>query len=117
MKLDRSEFLKELKEQFPELTSSINSEGGLSTFEMDVFCQFTQEMINQGEKEIVIRCFDIADKYYSQGNNKFKNVIATCFVEGLDFKNTKKNIREWSWELFPQCLKEEYISFFGKPGI
>ncbi|MCP4975687.1 MAG: hypothetical protein GY931_05955 [Maribacter sp.] len=117
MKLERSQFLKEVKELFPELISKINLEGGLSTFEMDAFCAFTQKNINAGEKETVIMCFQIVEKYYKESNSKFKDVISTCFVECLDFKNTKKNIREWAWELFPQLLKEDYINFHGKSGI
>ncbi len=117
MKLERSQFLKELKETFPELTSKINSEEGLSTFEMDVFCDFTQKNINDGEKEVVVACFKIAEKYYRESNNNFKNVISTCFIEDLLFENTKKNYREWAWKLFPKILKEDYISFHGKSGI
>ncbi|MEW8439687.1 MAG: hypothetical protein AB2689_16185 [Candidatus Thiodiazotropha taylori] len=117
MKLERSQFLKELKGEFPELTKKINSEGGLSTFEMDVFCAFTQKKINDGEKENVIKCFKLAERYFINTNNSFKSVISTCFVECLDFSNTKKNVREWAWELFPETLKEDYINFHGKEGI
>ncbi len=43
MKLDRSQFLKEVKEEFPELAKVLNAEEGLFTFEMDVFSSFTQK--------------------------------------------------------------------------
>jgi hypothetical protein len=117
MKLERSQFLKEVKEQFPELGPRLNAEEGLSTFEMDVFCEFTQRNINEGEREVVIKCFKIAEKYYRESNQSFKNVVAISFVENLLFKNTKKNLREWAWEIFPEILKAEYTKFHGVKSI
>lgn len=114
MKLERSQFIKELKDTFPELISQINSEGGLSTFEMDVFFDFTQKNINDGERKNVVKCFEIAEKYFRESNSKFQNIISTCFVEPLDFKNTKKRSRDWAWDIFPEILKEDYINFHGK---
>ena len=85
-------FLKEIKNTFPELISPINREEGLSTFEMDVFYEFTQQNINDGEREIVCKCFEIANRYYIGSNNKFRNIIVISFIESLDFDNTKKKL-------------------------
>ncbi len=117
MKLDRSQFLKELKAEYPELIERINSEKGLSTFEMDVFCDFTQKKINGGEIKEVAKCFTLAEIYFKDGNRGFRNIISTCFVECLEFTDTNKRQREWAWELIPEILKKDYIEFFGKPGI
>ena len=113
MKLERSQFIKELKALFPELIPEINQEEGLFTFEIEAFCAFTQKKINDGEREDVARCFQIADKYYQDGNQKFQDIISTCFVENLNFKNTKRNYREWAWDLLPQALKDDYLAFHG----
>lgn len=116
MKLDRSQLLKEIKEAFPEIRSEINSEEGLLHLEVGVFYQFTQKIINEGEREKVAKSFEIANRYYLGGNSKVQNAIGVSYVEGLEFKNTKKNIREWAWEIFPERLKTEYMEFHGRAG-
>lgn len=117
MKLDRSKLLKDLKKAFPEIKPFINAEEGLLDFEVRVFYLFTQKLINSGETDKVRICFNIADNYYRNGNSKVQHAIGVSYVECLEFKNTKKNIREWAWDMFPSALKEEYVSFHGKPGI
>lgn len=116
IKPDRSKFLKELKESFPELKQRINSEEGLSTFEMDAFCEFTQRHIDEGNKKVVQRCFEIAGRYFLYSNNKFREIIDTCYVEPLEFKDSNRTQRNWAWEIFPAQLKERYESFWGKSG-
>jgi hypothetical protein len=115
--LDRSVLLKELKQEFPELTSLINAEQGLLHFEVGVFYQFTQSLINDGDKEKVKRCFNIANNYLMNGDNKVKNAISVSYAECFDFKNTKKQIREWAWEIYPELLKKEYVIVRGQFGI
>lgn len=117
MKLDRSVLLKELKHHFPELRGDINSEGGLLHFEVGAFYQFTQSKIDAGEVEIVKQCFNLAEKYYLNGNSNVKNAIGVSFAECFNFNSTKKNKREWAWDIFPLPLKNEYISVRGKLGI
>ena len=115
--LDRSLLLKELKEEFPELTPLINAEQGLLHFEVGAFYQFTQSLINDGDVNSVKLCFSIANKYLVDGDSKVKNAIATSYAECFDFKNTKKNNREWAWEIYPELLKKEYIIVRGQFGI
>ena len=43
--MDRSEFLRIVKEQLPDLRQSISEEQGLLHFEMDVLWRFAQQAI------------------------------------------------------------------------
>lgn len=117
MKLDRSKFLREVKEHFPEIKEDINAEQGLLHLEVSVFYLFTQKLINEGNVERVKIAYHIADKYFRLGDTKMQNAIDVSYVEGLEFKNTKKNEREWAWQVLPSMLKAAYTSFHGKNGI
>lgn len=109
--LDRSALLKELKSAFPELKDEINAEQGLLAFELEVFYRFTQKMINAGDEKTVLACFTLAEKYYLSGNFKIKDAIDTCYVENLDFSNTKRCDRRWAWAKFPEALKKLHNDF------
>ena len=109
--LDRSVFLKELKQIFPMLKPELNKEMGLLHFEMTVFRNFAQQMINDGETDTVEQCFSIALKYYLNGNAKLKDAVIISFIEDLEFTDTPKRSREWAWNLFPEQLKDEFTAF------
>ena len=113
--LHRSELLKELRETFPELVEAINAEMGELGFEVDAFRRFTQQMINDGDREAVASCFAIARKYYVDGNRKVRAAIDAFFVDDLEFSETKKRSRAWAWEAFPAELKTVYENYHGKP--
>jgi len=117
MKLGRSEFLKEVKDAFPEIRGEINAEEGLLHFEMNVFYRYTQKLINEGSVERVKIAYHIADRYFKLGDSKMQNAIDVSFVECLEFQNTKGNIREWAWKELPCTLKGAYEAFHGKSGI
>ena len=116
MKHHRSELLAELKKEFPVLREEINQEMGLLHFEVGVFRRFTQQKITEGDEATVRKCFFIAEKYYSFGNAKVHDAIAVSYVEELEFKDSRQNQKSWAWECLPQILKDEYISFHGRPG-
>lgn len=115
--LDRSILLKELKQEFPDLIPLLNAEQGLLHFEVGAFYQFTQSLINSGDVEKVKRSFNIANNYLVNGDAKVKNAISVSYAECFDFKNTKKQNREWAWEIYPELLKKEYVIVRGKFGI
>jgi hypothetical protein len=85
--LDRSILLKELKQEFLELTSLINAEQGLLHFEVGAFYLFTQSIINDGDVDKVKRCFSIANNYL------VNDAISVSYAECLEFNNTKDNNR------------------------
>lgn len=118
--MHRSEFLKIVKEAFPELRNIINAEEGLLHFEMDVFRRYAQKAIFDGDKDAFVRCADIANMAYHKGNIALKNAVDVSFVEMLDFSSEakKKAISyEWAWQAMPSQLKELYIAFHGSSKI
>ena len=106
--MHRSEFLKELKILFPELTKIINKQEGLLSFEIDEFRKFTNGAVGAKDKATVKLCYKLAEKAYLSGNSSLKALINTEFVEFLDLKHN-----EWAWEILPEVLKKLYIDFFG----
>ena len=114
-KFHQSQFIKEVKTVFPELTSDINADQGLLHLEMEVIRKFAQHLIDTGQREKLVKCFSLVEQFNRSGNAKLKDAIDVSFVEDLNFSATKKKSREWAWELFPNSLKELYISFHGTP--
>lgn len=110
----RSEFLKEMKDTWPQLTQDINAEHGLLHLEMDVVRRFAQHLIDSGNREELVRCLAIIQKYWLYGNSKLQNAIDISFIEDLDFNDTKRCRRRWAWDLFPAPLKQLYVNFHGK---
>ncbi|WP_434777595.1 DUF7674 family protein [Neisseria sp. Ec49-e6-T10] len=108
--LHRSDFLRELKETFPELTKDINKQGGLLHFEMTVFSLFVEQQIKQKNQDIVLNCFQLADKFYRLGNSKLKNAIDVSFLEPLLILKTEK----WAFDLLPQTSKQLFLAFHGE---
>jgi hypothetical protein len=106
--MHRSEFLKELKETFPELRDAINQHNGLLAFEIGEFTSFTNQAIGDQEKSTVETCYRLAQKAYLNGNKTMKALINTEYVESLNMRHN-----EWAWEMLPDLLKELYIDFFG----
>lgn len=101
---------------FPSLRGEINQEMGLLHLEIGVFKSFTQKMINDAKKDTVQKCFAIAEKYYLEGNAKLSNAIGVSYIKKLEFDDTDKNYRSWSWECLPESLKVVYIGFHGHPS-
>ena len=104
-KLHRSNFIKELKLFFPELTKQINSDYGLIHLEMISFRDFIQSKIDCGDRKIIIKAFQLAEKYLLNGNLTLSNAIIISFLEDLNFKDEKTTKRKWALELLPTSLK------------
>jgi hypothetical protein len=112
-RLHRSEFLRELKQAFPELAADVNQEGGLLHLEVAVFRRHTQAAIDAGDGAAVSRAFALAERYLLLGNAKMRNAIAVSYVEDLNFEDGK-SARRWAWGQLPESLKAEYEAFHGK---
>jgi hypothetical protein len=113
VRLHRSEFLRELKQTFPELRADLNREYGLLHFEVAAFCRHTQAAIDSGDRVAVSLAFKLAERYLLLGNARMQNAIVVSYVEDLDFKDSK-TARSWAWEQLPLSLKAEYEKFHGK---
>jgi hypothetical protein len=108
--MDRSEFLRIVKTQFPNLRELINKEQGLLHFEVSVLRRHTQRAIYDGDKQTLAACFRIAEQAYKEGNRSLKVAIDTSFVEELDFITPQEHY-EWAWNMFPEKLKALYKAF------
>lgn len=112
MKIDRSEFLRILKYEFPELKYELNQQQGLLHFEVSEFRKFTNQLIRAGEKNQVERCFIIAENGFLNGDSKLKNAIDVSYVEDLEFYG-----KDWAWDMLSSPLKELYVGFHNKNGV
>lgn len=111
-KLHRSDFLKELKETFTAIREDINQQYGLLQLEMHSFCYFTRAAIDKGEKNDVIRAFQIAEKYMRYGNSEMQNAVGVSYLEHLNFRDGKVG-RSWAKCLLPPTVREAYDSLMG----
>jgi hypothetical protein len=107
-KVHRSEFLEELKTNFPEITQEINKQDGLLGFEIDCFRLFTQMLIDSGDRERLLKAYKIAEWAYKNGDDKLRALIDTNFLEDMNFKDSKKHQRMWARQLLPPSLAEPY---------
>jgi hypothetical protein len=115
-KRDRSQFLRDLKVAFPQITAQLNAERGLLHFEVEVFRRFTQRAIFDGERDLAATCFSLAATYLVEGNASVRNAIDVSFVEPMEF-GKPPNERQWAWDAFPEVLKNAYVAFHLKPAL
>ena len=108
----RSEFIKAVKEQFPELRDPINQQEGLLCFELREFRLFTERAIRDGDTQKLAACYRLVETAYLTGNRKFKDAIDVCFIEDMDY-NTHGEIYKWAWDMLPEVLKALYVDFHG----
>jgi hypothetical protein len=80
----RSQFLKELKFSFPEISSELNKAKTLQ-MEVTVFYLFSQGRINAGDNSTVKKCFEILEKYFLDGSNALQRNLYMSFIKCLDF--------------------------------
>ncbi|WP_395343754.1 hypothetical protein PN836_004085 [Ningiella sp. W23] len=115
-KAHRSQFIKEVKEKYPELRVHISQEQGLLSLELAVFGKFIQQKIDNLEKDIVTDAFQILNKFYINGNLALKHAIRDLVCEDLIFSDTQVAERRWAFILLPEALKEERIQWFTFMG-
>jgi hypothetical protein len=111
MSIDRSQFLKEVKEKYPEIRGDLNSQDGLITFEVSVFLDLIQKYINDGNREDFIEAIEVANHFYLEGNKSLKECICNGVCEDLLFEDSKKNKRSWALEFLPSSLARERNSW------
>jgi hypothetical protein len=106
-KLHHSQFMKKVKETFPELRMEINKQYGLIHLEVSVFTRFVQGLIDSGGKDTLVKALQIANYFILYGNGKVVNALTVSFLEHLNFKNGKVP-RQWAWECMTPALKDQY---------
>lgn len=85
-RIHRSEFVRQLKLEFPEALPFLDSMRDGLTLEMDGFTSFAADAIDRGDYETVTRCFRFADRLLEQGNRAVRNAVAVVFLEHLRFE-------------------------------
>ena len=110
--MDRSEFLRVIKDKYPNLKNAINKEFGQLHGEMNVFHNFAQDCLDRDDEVALVDCFNLAASIYIKGDKKLKNAIDVSFVEGFRFSGKK-----WAWKILPSNLKQLYIRFHHGPGV
>lgn len=114
--MDRSEFLKLIKEAIPDLREAINRQQGLLHLEVDELRKRAQRAIYDGDREVLAICFRLADQAYQAGDRKLRNAIDVSFVEGLEFGSIERP-RAWAWEMLPTRFRQLYERFHGSERV
>jgi len=118
--LHRSEFLKEVKHCFPEVTEQINKQDGLLSFEIGIFVKFVQSQIDLSVLARTELALSLLDKYYKNGNKALHELIRNAVCEDLNFTDTKNSKRSWAYDLLSEPLKNErkaWLKFMGYSGV
>ena len=105
-----------MKEGFPELREPINEQYGLLNLEMHVFLDFVQEQINAGNRENVIKAFQIVERHFKNGNGDLVNAIGVSFLEHLDL-GLAKGSPSWAVDVLPVSLRQPYEELRKYHGI
>lgn len=114
--MDRSAFLKLLRERLPALNDAVNRQAGQLHFEIDVLRHGAQRAIFDGDREILSRCFALAELAYKEGDKKLRDAIEVSFVFPLDFI-TPHHSYLWAWQMLPDPLRQLYEKFHDPSKI
>ena len=112
----RSVFLKELKEQYPELADKLNAQDSLFFREVAVFLEYVQEHIESEDTESVRILLQRVDRYYCNGDKALHELIRNGVCEDMRFEDTKKKNRAWALEFLSPVLTKERESWIEKMG-
>ncbi|WP_395007474.1 ribonuclease E inhibitor RraB [Undibacterium sp.] len=97
----RSQFLKELKFSFPEISWELNKAKNLQ-MEVTTFCLFSQNRINVGDSSAVKDCFEILEKYFVDGNNALREALYRSFIQCVEF-DCKEFENYWVLKIEPDA--------------
>jgi hypothetical protein len=84
--IDPAGFVQLVVAAYPELGSGLAEDDGLETVQVGTFCEHTQAAIDRGDIDVVVTCFDIADRVVADGDDSMSNAIRVAFLEHLDFR-------------------------------
>jgi hypothetical protein len=107
--LHRSQFLKEIREAFPQLRAEINRQYGLLHLEVHAFTDLTQSFIDRNDESAFCVAIRIADRYLQNGNATLRTALFVSFLEHLNFRNDATTGRSWAWDFMPPVMKEDYL--------
>jgi hypothetical protein len=106
--VDHALFIEALRREFPVLVPHLEDETtrGLLHVEMGCFARFTQQAIDDGDREAVAQSFQLAHHLFHDGDEAVKNAVAVSYLEYLNFADGRQN-RAWARELLSALLASE----------
>lgn len=101
------ELLVWLNREFPELREELADEtwAGLLHLEVACFARLTQQAIDNGDQQVLKRCFSLADDVFRMADAEVKNAMYVSYLEHLTFEDSRKNQRQWAFKLMPPALQ------------
>jgi len=114
--IHRSVFLKELKDQYPELSDRLNSDQNMFERDVLVYLEFVQQHIDDGDRENTRIHLSRLARYYSDGNNALKEFIRNGVCEDMKFENTSEIERSCALDFLPRSLRDEREAWVDQMG-
>jgi hypothetical protein len=110
MVLTHSALISGLNERFPELKDELADEcwAGLLHLEVSCFARLTQMAIDDGDRDLLKRCFDFARTTFHNADDEVKNAMYVSYLEHLNFSDSKKTRRSWAFVLMLPALQQGY---------
>jgi hypothetical protein len=105
--MDRSEFLRLMKERLPDLRQALNQQLQILGGEVQVLGRAAQRAIYDGDRERLAICFAIADRAHSEGNKDLRGCMESIFVDELEFDTPHTSYR-WAREMLSRPLLGHY---------
>ena len=101
--IDDVGFIRELCQRFPAIREEVDQDldDVLVCVEMWTFRQFTEEAINAGNRDLVIRCYQFADRLLAEGDDAVRNAVAVAYLEHREFAADTK----WAEDLLTTRLR------------
>ncbi len=104
-KLHRSEFIRQLRSEVPEVDPFLVGMRESLTEELSVIAAFARQASADGAVEPLARLFQFMARAHGEANRTLRNAIAASFLEHLPFQGPE-GLR--AFELLPQALRAEW---------
>jgi hypothetical protein len=105
--MDRSQFLRLVKERLPDLRQALNQQRQILGSEVQVLGRAAQRAIYDGDRGRLAICFAVADRAHSEGNTDLRSCMESIFVDELEF-DTPHNSHPWAREMLSRPLLGHY---------
>ena len=105
----REQMVAILLAEFPSIEGDLLDEtwADLLHPQMGCFARYTQERIDEGDRDAVRRCFELANRFLEEGTEELQNAVGVSFLEHLNLKDGKRT-RAWARALMAVRLRREF---------
>ena len=106
-------FIEKLKQSFPTITLNVEEDNGYLVLQVGAFKRFTQNAINSGDKELVLKCFKFVEENMNKFEHNVENSLVLSWLDKLDF-----TIGDTIYNLLSPKLKQIHLELKQyNPGI